>query len=459
METLEGWESCPEDARGYLQLMGSAAVGLLDISSVGPLTPVCQAFKSLINAFIGVAKVRGSLLELVFWCASLTRIFIEEGSGALSAGIQSKLKDFASTTTRLALRAEVIAKRHKAKALVLYLKDAAEIASFEATLRKIFDDVGNLASLINVTKTRELGNKMDRLAPPILEAEAAIPPGALDLPDIYVERTAKKEEVVRALTSSDAAASDKIHLLFGMGGGGKTVLASSVVREVAVRKHFRQGIYWVTVGRSGKKQLHVLLQGLARDVGATSTDASHGVPHQFSTTDEIVQHMTLATKSSTLPRLVVLDDVWHREVVDALLPTGLVILVTTRERSVARRVGYTEIGDMDNTEALTLLRSASGLTGAPGGEVPAGMQQVILVLILTGKIAIRGGKVCSENRVNVVWSPVRGCREELLVVESPKNAHAGCCCALGSKRQGWVVHHESFPNQRGNKKQEENYLS
>lgn len=203
METLEGWESCPETAQEFLQLMGSSAVGLLHISSVGPLTPVCQAFKALIEAFSGVAKVRGSLRELVSWCAFLTRVFIKLGSGALSADVRFKLEEFASTTNTLAVRAEVIAKRRKAKGQILHLKDAEEIAGFEATLRQIWADIRGLAGF-------DILARLDDLLPPKLEAMAAIPPGADDLPGSYVERTALKEEVVRALTASDAAASGKL---------------------------------------------------------------------------------------------------------------------------------------------------------------------------------------------------------------------------------------------------------
>ncbi|CAN0586024.1 unnamed protein product [Laminaria digitata] len=34
-----------------------------------------------------------------------------------------------------------------------------------------------------------------------------------------------------------------------MGGGGKPVLASAVVREQSMRGHFRGGIFWMRVGR------------------------------------------------------------------------------------------------------------------------------------------------------------------------------------------------------------------
>ncbi|CAN0466710.1 unnamed protein product, partial [Scytosiphon promiscuus] len=109
-------------------------------------------------------------------------------------------------------------------------------------------------------------------------------------------------------------------MLIGMGGGGKTVLASSVVRHENIQKHFRQGIFWIRVGQGGKDQLHALFQGLAREVGAAPTNTPHGMPSDgFNSVAAVVQHLTAVAKTSSLPRLVVLDDVWEREVVDTVL--------------------------------------------------------------------------------------------------------------------------------------------
>lgn len=93
--------------------------GLLDVASVGPLTPVCQAFKALIEAAEGAAEAQEKLRELVSWCAFLTCIFPKLGRavGALS-DISSLLRDFAATTDKLAHRATAIATRRKVTALL-----------------------------------------------------------------------------------------------------------------------------------------------------------------------------------------------------------------------------------------------------------------------------------------------------------------------------------------------------
>eukprot|EP00752_Nemacystus_decipiens_P011921 g10571.t1 len=372
-ETLDEWDSCPEIVHDALEWMVTSGGGLLDIASVGPLTPACQAFQALIAAVRGSAEVQEELRELISWCASLVRVFIKRGKtvDALSdTDSTSSLQDFIATTNELAKRAKVLATRRKFKAVLWHRKDSKEIAGFGNKLRNIWADVRGLTVL-------DIKASLEEMKRPLrLEPMAAIPPGAIALPDSHVERTSLVEEVVRSLTGPDAATNSSAHLLLGMGGGGKTVLASSVVRHEAVLKHFRQGVFWVRVGQGGKDQLQALFQGLAREIGATRTDTRHAAPFGFSGLEEIVQHLAAVSRSSKMPRLVVLDDVWEREVVDALLPTGLVLLVTSRDRSVAVRAGCTNVGDMTDDEALTPLGRASGSIGTPGTDVRVGMQQV-----------------------------------------------------------------------------------
>ncbi|CAN0472117.1 unnamed protein product, partial [Laminaria digitata] len=113
--------------------------------------------------------------------------------------------------------------------------------------------------------------------------------------------------------------------LAGLGGGGKSVLASAVVRDEKVREHFRAGIFWLTVGRGAKRHIGALFQGLAREVGVAPTDTPHGVPRELDSLEKTVQYLMAVAGTKT--RLVVLDNVWEREVVDTLLPTGFQLLV------------------------------------------------------------------------------------------------------------------------------------
>ena len=240
----------------------------------------------------------------------------------------------------------------------------------EKKLQEIDEDIRRVLQAI-VAK----GTTGTRL-PPLLPHMAAVPDGALPEPLGYVERPGVLKAVDDLIKPEEPRAP---YTIVGMGGGGKTVLASAVVREQSVRKHFRGGIFWMEVGRRVKdNKLMFLLKGLAREMGAVPTDALHGVPHVFDSLEQVKQHLTTVASTGTSPRLVVLDDVWEREVVDTLLPLGLKLLVTTRDRSVVGVPGgCLELGDMAKDEALELLLKTSMTVSQPGDDVLTQMTKVI----------------------------------------------------------------------------------
>ncbi|CAB1114071.1 unnamed protein product [Ectocarpus sp. CCAP 1310/34] len=59
------WNICPEAIGEALEWMALATVGLLDMASGGPLTPVCKAFTMLIEAAEGAIEVAENLEKLV----------------------------------------------------------------------------------------------------------------------------------------------------------------------------------------------------------------------------------------------------------------------------------------------------------------------------------------------------------------------------------------------------------
>ncbi|CAM9843559.1 unnamed protein product, partial [Sphacelaria rigidula] len=111
-------------------------------------------------------------------------------------------------------------------------------------------------------------------------------------------------------------------------------------------------------------RLLALLVGLAAKVIASPT-----APHNFNSEDEVVRSLTTAISADGLHRLVVVDDVWQRDVVDLLVPTGIRLLVTTRVRAaIAMDGGCTEVGSMSQVEARQLLKSKSGAVVLPERE-------------------------------------------------------------------------------------------
>ena len=239
----------------------------------------------------------------------------------------------------------------------------------EKELQEIDDDIRRVLQAISTKGT------IGPLLPPPLPDMAEVPDGALPEPRSYVERPCVQKAVDDLIKPEDPRAP---YTIVGMGGGGKTVLASAVVRKQSVREHFRGGIFWIKVGRRVKNKLLSLLKPLAREMGAAPTDAPHGVPHVFDSLKQVKQHLTTVASTGTSPRLVVLDDVWEREVVDTLLPLGLKLLVTTRDRSVVGVPGEClELGDMTEDEALEVLLKTSMTVGQPGDDVLTQMTKVI----------------------------------------------------------------------------------
>ncbi|CAN0081163.1 unnamed protein product, partial [Ectocarpus sp. 6 AP-2014] len=144
------WDDCPEGAGDALEWMASTTVGLLDIASVGPLTPVCKAFTALIEAAEGAIGVVDNLQELVTWCAFLVGVFIKYGKQVDNLKAVTKLlNEFVSTTDELAKHAKVVAARGKTMALLRHKKDAKMTASFDVELRRLWTDIMGV-TILNV---------------------------------------------------------------------------------------------------------------------------------------------------------------------------------------------------------------------------------------------------------------------------------------------------------------------
>ncbi|CAN0538709.1 unnamed protein product, partial [Ectocarpus sp. 12 AP-2014] len=360
------------------------------------LVPVCAAFKALIEAAEGAAESQYKLQSLVSQCAFLATVLIQHGRavGPL-AQVHKPIQDFVVTTNELAVFAARWAKGGKCRAFFCHLPNLSALADFEECLRRIRSDIALVDGLEHHQSFLEA---LPSLLPPSLPDMAAVPAGALELPrSSYVERAAV-QKVADGLTAPEEPRAP--YTVVGMGGGGKSVLASAVVRKPSVREHFRGGIFWVRVGRGAKSSLLALLQGLAWEMGAAPTDAPHAVPHVLDSLEQVQQHLAAVASTGTCPRLVVLDDVWEREVVDAFVPLGFKVLLTTRDRSVVGvPAGRLDLGDMTEEEALELLWKTSGTVGQAGDDVRTKMTKVValcghlpLVLAIAGSMSVVKGK-------------------------------------------------------------------
>ncbi len=175
--------------------------------------------------------------------------------------------------------------------------------------------------------------------------------GVPSLPRHLLARTnrvrALKDAVLADLMNptviTGAAARAGIH---GMGGIGKSVLATMLARDREVRRAFPDGVAWVNIGQEPS------ITTLQREViGALGGDTA------FDTLSEGKQHLKAVLESKAV--LLVLDDVWdsaHADAFDALGPRCRVTM-TTREASLITALGGTqhEVALLGEHEALTLL--------------------------------------------------------------------------------------------------------
>ncbi|CAN0553790.1 unnamed protein product [Ectocarpus sp. 12 AP-2014] len=128
----EEWEACPTVAQEALTWIATATVGVLGVASVGPLVPVCEAFKALIEAAEGAAECQDKLQSLVSQCAFLATVLIQHGRavGPL-AQVHKPIEDYVDTTNKLAGFAARWAKGGKCRAFFCHRPDLSALAGFE----------------------------------------------------------------------------------------------------------------------------------------------------------------------------------------------------------------------------------------------------------------------------------------------------------------------------------------
>ena len=172
--------------------------------------------------------------------------------------------------------------------------------------------------------------------------------------------------------------------LHGQGGIGKTVLAAALARDEAVRRHFPDGVFWVTVGERG--DLVAAQIGLLDRLGVAPPElraAGRGVG---------LLRRALADRRC----LLVVDDVWSTSAAAAFRaggPHGRV-LYTTRDPAVLEGVAaeVVQIGVLPRAAARELLCGLTGMRVLPAeaDRICKATGGVALAVALVGA-AIGGG--------------------------------------------------------------------
>ena len=184
------------------------------------------------------------------------------------------------------------------------------------------------------------------------------------MPDRYQPRQADIEAARKIVVAENVARAVGLH---GMGGIGKSVLATALVHDPKVREAFPYGVAWLSFGRQAQPKAR------AADLARALTN----VEHHFLDVEAAQGQLNRLTADKRL--LVVLDDVRESEAVDpfARLGSGCLLLVTTRDLRVLERaqaVGH-ELRPLEPEAARTFLAEAAG--GA-ADALPADADQVVM---------------------------------------------------------------------------------
>jgi len=172
------------------------------------------------------------------------------------------------------------------------------------------------------------------------------------LPPNFVERSQPRRDVKKLLleTAETTPGTLVVSAIYGLGGIGKSVLATALAHDPDIHQRFADGILWVTLGQQPD-----ILSFLATWIHALGDfDYKPTTPQAAST--------HLRTLLYDKRSLLVVDDAWKSEDVEPFQVGGsnCRVLVTTREAPVRGAIRY-DLDMMNPAEALELLNKCRPL--------------------------------------------------------------------------------------------------
>ncbi|PZO47485.1 MAG: hypothetical protein DCF15_18965, partial [Phormidesmis priestleyi] len=165
------------------------------------------------------------------------------------------------------------------------------------------------------------------------------------LPDHFVERPEQQERVkADLLCEGTKAGTLVVSAIYGLGGIGKSVLATKLARDLDVQGHFSNGILWATLGQN--PDILPLLSGWIQALGDND--------YKPTATESASNHLRTLLYDKRV--LLVVDDVWNPEHLEPFRVggEGSCVLVTTREARISGAHRY-EIGVMSPAQSLELM--------------------------------------------------------------------------------------------------------
>jgi WD40 repeat protein len=203
------------------------------------------------------------------------------------------------------------------------------------------------------------------LAPPERKPRPLLYDTVPNLPQNHVVREKALSDLRNLVFMEGAGANIAVTALAGMGGIGKTVLATALCRDQVVQRAFPDGIAWITIGREWDGDFVTRMREVARALG----DDLSGYDNKLACEN---RYRTILREKAAL---VVVDDVWNLEHLKPLLvdASRSRFLFTTRDSGIANAVTDRKYSAnlLSETEARDLL------AGWSGQDLPPEAQQMI----------------------------------------------------------------------------------
>jgi tetratricopeptide (TPR) repeat protein len=198
------------------------------------------------------------------------------------------------------------------------------------------------------------------------------------LPSAYVRRAADLQALIAALRVEATGpivltSKQQTTAMYGVGGIGKTTLASALCYDCDIRRTFREGVFWVDIGPMGRVE-----DGLKSILGTFIPDLKE---NELKPLQQLLDAV-LANKQV----LIVLDDVWEAAHAEAfrLANPRCRLLVTTRLKTIAVHLGAVkhELEHLTEAEGLALFREKAGR--GPDDPAPYLAEEKAIIALLEG---------------------------------------------------------------------------
>ena len=238
---------------------------------------------------------------------------------------------------------------------------------------------------------------------------------APSLPKHFVPRPEVSNKLKdRLLTyNSDRSGVLAISALHGLGGIGKTMLATYLASDREVMDYFSGGVLWTTLGQ--EPQILSLLNNLIRELG----------DHDFPTTTPEAASAHLGSLLRDRAVLLVVDDAWYPEHVKPFLVGGsnCQVLITTRRASVVDEIDAEryELDVMTPDQSLELLSSKLGRS-----IEDVEREDALLVAESLGYLPLALKLAAERIKRKISWKDLNDALEkEISFLEGPRRRRTG----------------------------------